>query len=43
MNDANTDKRKFRIVTVIHNNARENLELVADISLCSWWVSRELD
>ena len=43
VNDAFTDGRRFRILTVIDDYTRENLTLVADTSLSGLRVSRELD
>jgi len=43
VNDAFTDGRRFRILTVIDDYTRENLALVADTSLSGSRVSRELD
>ena len=43
VNDAFTDGRRFRILTVIDDYTRENLALVADTSLSGLRVSRELD
>ena len=43
MNDAFTDGRRFRILTVIDDYTRESLTLVADTSLSGLRVSRELD
>ena len=43
VNDAFTDGRRFRILTVIDDFTRENLALVADTSLSGSRVSRELD
>ncbi len=43
MNDALTDGRRFRILTVIDDYTRENLALVADTSLYGLRVSRKLD
>ena len=43
VNDALTDGRRFRILTVIDDYTRENLALVADTSLSGLRVSRELD
>jgi len=43
VNDAFTDGRRFRILTVIDDYTRENIGLVADISLSGLRVSRELD
>ena len=42
VNDAFTDGRKFRILTVIDDYTRENIGLVADTSLSGLRVSREL-
>jgi putative transposase len=42
VNDALTDGRRFRILTVIDDYTRENLALVADTSLSGLRVSREL-
>jgi len=43
VNDAFTDGRRFRILTVIDDYTRENLALVADTSISGLRVSRELD
>ena len=43
VNDAFTDGRRFRILTVIDDYTRENIGLVADTSLSGQRVSRELD
>jgi len=43
VNDAFTDGRRFRILTVIDDFTRENLALLADTSLSGLRVSRELD
>ena len=43
VNDAFTDGRRFRILTVIDDYTRENLALVADTSLSGTRVSRELE
>jgi len=43
VNDAFTDRRRFRILTVIDDYTRENLTLVADTSLSGLRVSRELN
>jgi len=43
VNDALTDGRRFRILTVIDDYTRENLALVADTSLSGLRVSRALD
>jgi len=43
VNDAFTDGRRFRILTVIDDCTRENLALVADTSISGSRVSRELD
>lgn len=43
VNDAFTDGRRFRILTVIDDYTRENLALVADTSLSGARVSRELE
>jgi len=43
VNDALTDGRRFRILTVIDDFTRENLALVVDTSLSGARVSRELD
>jgi len=43
VNDAFTDGRRFRILTVIDDYTRENLALIADTSLSGLRVSRELD
>jgi len=42
VNDAFTDGRRFRILTVIDDYTRENIGLVADTSLSGLRVSREL-
>jgi putative transposase len=42
VNDAFTDGRRFRILTVIDDFTRENIGLVADISLSGQRVAREL-
>ena len=42
VNDAFTDGRRFRILTVIDDYTRENLALVADTSISGSRVSREL-
>ncbi len=43
VNDAFTDGRRFRILTVIDDYTRENLALVADTSLSGQRVARELN
>lgn len=43
VSDQMTDRRRFRILTVIDNCTRECLGLVADSSLSGRRVARELD
>lgn len=43
ISDAFTDDRRFRILAVVDDYTRENLALVADTSLSSLRVPRELD